>query len=93
MHLMKQAYLEVTNRGGKPLAAYYYLAGRPGHRSHRSRRFEPGLIVDFARNGDALGIEITSPRTVTLAAINRVLRELDWPPLKRAELEPLRKAS
>jgi hypothetical protein len=93
MHLMQQAYLEVTYRRGKPLAAYCYLAGRPGQRAHRSRRFEPGLVVDFARNGVALGIEITSPRSVTLAAINRVLRELDWPPLTRAELEPLRKAS
>ena len=90
---MKQAYLEVTYRSGKPLAAYYYLAGKPGQRSHHTRCVAPGLVVDFARDDVALGIEITSPRTVTLAAINRVLRVLGRPPLKRADFEPLRKAS
>ena len=90
---MKQAYLEVTFRRGKPLAAYCYLSGKPGQRSVRSDPAAPGLVVDYARNGVPLGIEITSPATVTLAAMNRVLHGLDWPPITRAELEPLRRAS
>jgi hypothetical protein len=89
---MKPAFLDVTFRGGKPLAAYYYLTDRPGQRSYRSRRLAPGLVVDYSRNGEPLGIEITSPRTVTLAAINRVLRKLELPPITRDEIRPLRAA-
>ncbi|MBM3985799.1 MAG: hypothetical protein FJ296_08960 [Planctomycetes bacterium] len=90
---MKRSDLEVNFRGAKPLAAYDDLTGRPGQRCHHSRRVQPGLVVDDVRTGDPLGIEITSPRTVTLAAVKRVLRGLDWPPIQRAELGPLRKAS
>lgn len=89
---MKPAYLNVTFRGGKPFAAYYYLTDKPGQRSYRSRKAAPGLVVDYARNGEPLGIEIISPRTVTLAAINRVLRGLELPLITRSELKPLRAA-
>jgi hypothetical protein len=89
---MESAYLNVTFRGGKPLAAYYYLTDRRGQRSYRSRKAPPGLVVDYARNGEPLGIEIISPRTITMAAINRVLRELELPLVTRAELRPLRAA-
>ncbi len=90
---MQQAFLEVTFRGGRPFAAYYCLTGKTGSRSSKSRRFEPGLVVDYARNGEAIGIEITAPRKLTLAAMNRVLEELGCPPLTRAEFQPLRAAS
>ncbi len=89
---MKQAYLEITYRRGKALAAYYDLAGKPGQRSHHSDTAAPDLVVDFARDGTPLGIEITAPTAVTVAAMNRVLRGLDWPPVTRAELAPLRRA-
>ncbi len=89
---MKEPYLEVTYRHGRPLAAYYYLPASEGQKSHRTREIEPGLVVDFARDGSALGIEITEPARVTLAAINRVLRRLRQRPLKAAELAPLRAA-
>lgn len=90
---MSQAYLEVTFRRGRPLAAYYYLTPRPGQKSHKSRRVEAGLVVDFARNGQPIGLEITAPSVITLAAMNRVLKRLGFPPLKRAEFRPLRAAS
>lgn len=90
---MKQAYLEITYRRGRTLAACSWLAGRPGQRSHHSDPAAPGLVVDYARDGTPLGIEITAPHVVTVAAMNRVLRELDWPPVTRAELAPLRRAS
>lgn len=90
---MSEAGLVVTYRNGRPLAAYYHLAGGVGRKSHRSRKLEPGLVVDFARNGDPIGIEITSPRIVTLAALNRVLKGLGLPLLKRGEIAPLRAAS
>jgi hypothetical protein len=90
---MRDNYLEVTYRRGRPFAAYYHLSARAGQKSARTRRFEPGLIVDFARNGDPLGIEIIQPHAVTTAAMNRVLKQLGLPSVKRGELAPLRVAS
>jgi uncharacterized protein YuzE len=91
--MVSQSYLQVTYRAGRPLAAYYYLPRRPGQKSHKSREAGTGLVIDYARNGQPIGIEITAPSVVTLPAINRVLKELGFPPLKRAELKPLRAAS
>jgi len=86
---MNDSYLEVTFRHGQPLAAYYYLPRDPKDKSHRTRRVEPGLVIDFARDGRAIGIEIVAPDKLTLTVFNRVLQELGFPPLKRADLAPL----
>ncbi len=86
---MKNGYLEVTFRNGRPIAAYYYLPRREGQKSYRTMRVEPGMVVDFSRSGKPIGIEITTPSAVTLAAFNRVLRELGLATLKRADLAPL----
>lgn len=86
---MKGPYLEVTYRHGQPLAAYLYLPRRPRDRSARSEVVSPGLIVDYHRDGRAIGIEITSPSKVSLASVNRVLRRLGLPPAKRGDLAPL----
>ena len=86
---MKQSYLEVTFRNGRPLAAYYYLPRRPGEKSVRTRRVEPGLLIDIARSGRAIGIEITTPAKFSLAALNRVLRELGFAAATRDELAPI----
>jgi len=89
---MNNSYLEVTFRHGRPLAAYYYLPRRPKDKSYRTKRVEPGLVIDFARDGRPIGIEIVAPDKLTLAAFNRVLRELGFRPLKRADLAPLKAA-
>ncbi len=86
---MNNSYLEVTFRHGRPLAAYYYLPRRPKDKSHRTRRVEPGLVIDLTGDGRAIGIEIVAPDKLTLTVFNRVLRELGFPPLKRADLAPL----
>ncbi len=86
---MKDTYLEVTYRHGRPVAAYYYLPRRPGQRSYRSKRVYPGLVVDLARSGQPIGIEITAPSKVSLAALNRLLKRLGFLPVSRAELAPL----
>ena len=86
---MKDTYLEVTFRRGRPIAAYYYLPRRAGQKSYRSRRIEPGLVVDFDRGGQPIGIEITTPQKLSLAALNRVLRQFGFAPVKRAELAPV----
>lgn len=86
---MNEAYLEVTYRHGRPLVAYYYLPRRPGDRAYRTSRGPAGLLIDYARGGRAIGIEITAPSVLSLAAMNRVLRELGQRPIKRTELSPL----
>jgi hypothetical protein len=43
-------------------------------------------VIDFTRDGKPIGIEIIAPDKLTLAAFNRVLRELSFPVLKRADL-------
>ena len=86
---MSEPYLEITFRRGKALAAYYYLQRRPGQKSFKTRRVEPGMAIDFSRGGEPIGIEITAPSKLTLPAFNRVLRELGLPSLKRSDLKPL----
>lgn len=82
-------FLEVTYRGGRPWVAYLQLSRKPGQRSVRTRREEPGLIVDLARDGTPLGIEITAPSKVSLDVLNRLLKELGAPAITKAEFAPL----
>jgi hypothetical protein len=89
---MRQPYLEVTFRKGRALAAYLYLPRLSKDKSTRSVMAAAGLVVDYTSRGKAIGVEIVSPATVSLAAVNRVLRDLGALPLKRADLEPLRAA-
>jgi len=86
---MKEHYLEVTFRRGRPIAAYYYLPRETSQKSVRTRRVEPGLVIDYTADGQAIGIEITAPRKVSLAALNAILQELGHPLASEADLAPL----
>lgn len=86
---MKEPYLEVTFRHGRALAAYYYLPRQTGQKSVRTRRVEPGLIIDYAADGLAIGIEITAPSQLSLAALNAVLDELGHTRASQTDLAPL----
>jgi uncharacterized protein YuzE len=81
--------LEVTFRRGSPLAAYIHLPNRAGQKSFRTQRVEPGVVIDFNRRGEPIGVEIITPSNITLAAVNRVFRSLGLPPLKKADIAPL----
>jgi uncharacterized protein YuzE len=85
---MKNSYLEVTFRNGKPLAAYLYLPRHSDDRSARTEKREGGIIVDYAADGRPIGIEITSPHSASLAAINKVVSMVDEP-AAAADLAPL----
>lgn len=89
---MKELYLEITYRHGRPIAAYLYLPRASRDRSRRSAKAAAGLVIDFTYRGKPIGIEITAPSKVTAAAVNRVLRELGFPLIKHADLAPLRAA-
>jgi len=88
---VKEPYLEITFRRGRAFAAYYYLPRRPGQRSYRSVRVEPGMVVDLARGGKPIGIEIT-PSLVSQSILNRVLKQFGLPAAKSADLAPLEAA-
>lgn len=89
---MKEVYLEVTYRKGRPLAAYIYLPRNPGERASRSSRVEPGLVVDYGRGDKPIGVEITAPQRVSPAVINALLRDLGVPILPLSDLAPLQAA-
>jgi hypothetical protein len=86
---MKQSYLEVTYRKGRPLAAYFYLPRHEGDTSVRTENEQGGLLVDFAADGRPIGIEITSPETVNLALLNALLGRLGCQPATSDDLLPL----
>ena len=89
---MKQRYLEVTYRKGKPLAAYLYLPRPLGATSVKTEDAGSGMRVDYDAAGNAIGVELTAPARVTLDDINELLARLgqvhlgvdDWAPLKAA---------
>lgn len=89
---MRESYLEVTFRRGRPIAAYYYLPRRPGQKSYRTVRVGPGMLIDLSRSGQPLGIEITAPNLASQTVLNRALKQYGQDPVKRADLAPLRAA-
>jgi uncharacterized protein YuzE len=89
---MRESYLEVTFRFGRPIAAYYYLPRHTGDKSVRTVRIEPGLVVDYSSEGKPLGIEITAPEKVTIPVFNRVLKAIGFPAVRRTDLAPLKAA-
>jgi hypothetical protein len=86
---MKERYLEVTFRNGKPFAAYHYLPRQNGERSARSEEAGHGMVVDYGSGDRPIGIELTAPEKVTLDRLNEVLKRLNMPPMKEDELAPL----
>jgi hypothetical protein len=90
---MQGTYLEVTFRGGKPLAAYLYLNRREGDRSARVEKRGAGLLVDLAEDGRPLGIEIAIPSLVTVEEVNGILESFNLPPIDSSELSPLKAAA
>lgn len=86
---MREPYLEVTFRHGRAIAAYYYLPREAGQKSVRTRRVEPGLVIDFAPDGRPIGIEITAPSKLSVASLNAVLKDLGCPAATQADLAPL----
>ena len=86
---MKEPYLEVTFRHGRPMAAYLYLPRGPQEKSVRTQRVEPGLVIDFAQDGRPIGIEITAPSQISLATVNEALRNLGVSPVTPDDLAPL----
>ena len=86
---MKQRYLEVTYRKGKPLAAYLYLPRPLGATSIRTEDAGSGMRVDYDAAGNAIGVELTAPAAVTLNDISELLTRLGQARLGSDEWAPL----
>lgn len=86
---MKSSYLQVTYRKGRALAAYFYLPRRGDDCSARTEKLAGGVLLDYAQDGRAIGIEITSPGRLDLAKLNEqlVLRGLQT--VQAEDLAPL----
>ena len=89
---MKDRYLEVTFRGGKPLAAYIYFPRKASAKSTSTKVIGEGLLINYDADGEPTGWEITVPSQTTLDHINAVLAKLKLPPMESSELAPLEAA-
>jgi Protein of unknown function (DUF2283) len=86
---MRQRYIEITFRKGKPFAAYVYLPRLVGVKSTRTVEAAPGVLVDYAASGEPIGLEITALTPVTAAQVNIVLEMLGLDAMTPEELVPL----
>jgi uncharacterized protein YuzE len=89
---MRDRYLEVTFRKGRVLAAYLYLPRPAGARSVRTEPAGSGILIDFGPDDAVIGIEITSPRAITVDVVNAVLTRVGQPRISAEEIAPLRAA-
>jgi len=88
---MTERSLQVTYRKGKPFSAYLHLVHETGDRSVRSAPSTDGLlVVDYGRNGKAIGVEITAPSAVSLERLNGLLADLSETPLSVHDYIPVR---
>jgi uncharacterized protein YuzE len=87
---MRDRYLEVTFRKGRLFAAYLYLPRPAGSHSVRTESAAPGILIDYAADGAIIGIEITTPRAVTVDSINAILTRVGQPAVTADEFAPLR---
>lgn len=86
---MKQRYLEVTFRKGKPLAAYLYLPRPFGAKAARTSDAGRGVKIDYDAHETPIGVEITAPSAITIDDLIKLLATLGIDQLDRSELEPL----
>ena len=92
MMMMSDRYLEISYRNGKPFAAYLFLPRRTEDRSARTERFTEVLVIDYAEDGRAIGIEIVHPQAVTQDEVNRALAHVNQEPLREEDFAPLNAA-
>ncbi len=81
--------LQVTYRGGRPLAAYLSLTSNGTRMVDRSEEFGDDLVVDYAADGSPLGLEILSPATVNVEQVWSVFDRLGLDRPTASELSPL----
>ena len=72
---MTERSLQVTYRKGKPFSAYLHLSHQTGEKSAKTVPSADGLlVVDYAKDGKPIGVEITAPTAVSLDRLNDLRR-------------------
>ncbi len=89
---MKALSLQITYRKGTPMAEYIYLPRQLGDKAKRTVEPTPGLVVDYAADDRAIGIEIRSPGYVTVEQIQQLIESLGISRVPAADLAPLQAA-
>ncbi len=89
---MKKPSLQLTFRDGKPLVGYLRLPRPAGTKAVRTAPARPGILVDYAADGTAIGLELLTPNAETGDVLNEVLVALGLAPLPEQDLAPLRVA-
>ena len=89
---MRDNYLEITYRKGKPLSAYLYLSHNQNEPSIKTIKYTDGIVIDFDIKNNPIGIEITAPSLVTTSEINTILEKLHVTSIPAVELLPLKAA-
>ena len=90
--MMMPTHLQVTYVNGRFFAAYLYLPRRHDDRSSRTEKTRNGLIVDFASDGRAIGVEILARKKFELAELNAVLKQNGQAPLRKKDVAPIHAA-
>ena len=86
---MKPISLQVTYRKGQPFAAYISLDHPLGQKVVRSAEVAPEIVVDFAEDGQPIGVEIVSPVATSVDEILAVFDTLGVGRPELSELAPL----
>ena len=90
---MTERSLQITYRKGRPFVAYLHLSHETREKSAKTVPSTDGLlVVDYAANGQAVGMEITAPLAVPLERLNRLLADLGESPLNEQDYLPVRAA-
>ena len=88
--MTRDTYLTVTFRHGKSVAGYLHFPCDKHELAAKTKEMRPGLVVDFAADGQPIGLENISPATVTLEEVNEVLLSLNKEEMAEEELAPLK---
>ena len=86
---MKNKYLEITYRKGKVMAAYLYLPREVGEKSLRTEKFIEGILIDYGKFNQPIGIEITDPRKIRANIINEILYRIENISVQAEEFAPM----
>lgn len=85
---MDKPHLEITYRNGRPAKAYLTLPQRRGDRAERTIPYG-SLLVDYAKDGTPIGIEIEAISQHTIPRLRRLLDELGVKGIQPSDIAPL----
>lgn len=87
--MMNRLFLKVTYRHGKAIAAYVQLPRQTGDHVATTERIDDVLLVDRARDGRPIGIDITDPGQLDPERLFSLLASLGQTEIDRDEFRPL----